>query len=195
VAAAGRRVDGASIDGVLVSGMRTGGVELLAGVTMDPAFGPVLALGLGGIWVEVLRDTSLRVLPVDAGEVKRMLGELRGLPLLRGARGTRPADLDVLASVISVLGDAAVSLNGALRVLEVNPLWVNGDQVEALDVLVVTEPAGAADGVTPDELTGRGAAWTEERGAGFATSDEGRRCLKGAPGASSNTGETELTTC
>ncbi len=139
VLAAGRSVAGAGLDGVLVSAMRTGGVELLAGVTMDPAFGAVLALGLGGIWVEVLKDTSLRVLPVDAGEVKRMLAELRGLPLLRGARGTRPADLDAVAKVISVLGDAALSLNGALRALEVNPLWVSGDQVEALDVLVVTE--------------------------------------------------------
>ena len=143
VVAAGRSVAGARIDGVLVSAMRTGGVELLAGVTVDPAFGPVLAVGIGGIWVEVLKDTSLRVLPVDAGEVKRMLGELRGLPLLRGARGTRPADLDVLAGVITLLGDTAVSLNGALRALEVNPLWVNGNQVEALDVLVVTEPDGA----------------------------------------------------
>jgi succinyl-CoA synthetase beta subunit len=159
VAAAGRSVAGARIDGVLVSPMRTGGVELLAGVTMDPAFGPVLALGLGGIWVEVLNDTSLRVLPVDPGEAQRMLAELRGLPLLRGARGARPADLDVLADVITVLGDAAMSLNGALRALEVNPLWVNGDQVEALDVLVITEPAGAgmhraeADGAAEMELT------------------------------------------
>jgi acetate---CoA ligase (ADP-forming) len=144
VAAAGRSVAGARIDGVLVSPMRTGGVELLAGVTMDPTFGPVLAVGLGGLWVELLDDTSLRVLPVDAAEVKRMLAELRGLPLLRGGRGGRPADLDVLANAIAGLGDAAVSLNGALYALEVNPLWVNGDQVEALDVLVITEPAGAA---------------------------------------------------
>ncbi len=70
-----------------------------------------------------------------------MLAELRGLPLLRGARGARPADLDVLADVITVLGDTAMSLNGALRALEVNPLWVNGDQVEALDVLVITQLA------------------------------------------------------
>ena len=145
VVAAGRSVPGARIDGVLVSVMRTGGIELLAGVTMDPAFGPVLALGLGGIWVEVLKDTSLRVLPVDADEVKRMLTELRGLPLLRGARGSRPADLDGLAKVITVLGDTAMSFKGALRALEVNPLWVNGDHVEALDVLVVTEPANAAE--------------------------------------------------
>jgi len=129
VLAAGQAVPGAVIDGVLVTPMRTGGTELLAGVTIDPAFGPVLAVGLGGIWVEVLNDTSLRLLPADAAEVERMLGELRGLPLLQGA-----------------LGDAALSLNGALRALEVNPLWVNGDQVEALDVLVVTQDAPGASG-------------------------------------------------
>jgi acetate---CoA ligase (ADP-forming) len=127
---------------VLVTPMRTGGVELLAGVTLDPTFGPVLAVGLGGVWVEILQDTSLRVLPVDAAEVKRMLAELRGLPLLRGARGSKAADLDALAEVITGIGETALSLNGALRALEVNPLWVNGDQVEALDVLIATGPDG-----------------------------------------------------
>jgi acetate---CoA ligase (ADP-forming) len=140
VRAAGMAVPEARIDGVLVTPMRTGGAELLAGVTVDPAFGPVLAVGLGGIWVEVLNDTSLRLLPVDAAEVRRMLGELRGLPLLQGARGARPADLDAVAEAIAGLGEAALSLDGTLRALEVNPLWVNGDQVEALDVLVVTQP-------------------------------------------------------
>jgi acetate---CoA ligase (ADP-forming) len=142
VRAAGEAVPGASIDGVLVTPMRSGGAELLAGVTIDPTFGPVLAVGLGGIWVEILNDTSLRVLPVDAAEVKRMVGELRGQPLLQGARGTEPANLDAVAEAIARLGEAALSLNGALRALEVNPLWVNGDQVEALDVLVVTGPEG-----------------------------------------------------
>jgi acetate---CoA ligase (ADP-forming) len=134
----GTSVPGATVDGVLVTPMRSGGVELLAGVTVDPTFGPVLAVGLGGVWVEVLKDTSLRVLPVDAGEVKRMLGELRGSALLRGARGAVPANLDAVAAAIAGIGRTAVSLGGALRALEVNPLWVNGDQVEALDVLVIT---------------------------------------------------------
>ena len=139
VRAAGQAMPEASVDGVLVTPMRTGGTELLAGVTVDPAFGPVLAVGLGGIWVEVLNDTSLRLLPVDAAEVRRMLGELRGLPLLQGARGTAPASLDAVAGAIAALGEAALALDGTLRTLEVNPLWVNGDQVEALDVLVITE--------------------------------------------------------
>jgi hypothetical protein len=140
--------------------MRAGGVELVAGVTVDPAFGPVLAVGLGGIWVEVLKDVSLRVLPVDPAEVRRMLTELRGAALLAGSRGTRPASLDALAEVIWRIGQAALRLNeagtggaGALRALEVNPLWVDGDRVEALDVLIVTEqeppgPRGAAPGGT-----------------------------------------------
>ena len=72
-----------------------------------------------------------------------MLGELRGLPLLQGARGGAPANLDAVAEAIAGLGEVALALNAApdwsLRVLEVNPLWVNGDQVEALDVLVITE--------------------------------------------------------
>ncbi|MGH3302423.1 MAG: acetate--CoA ligase family protein, partial [Streptosporangiaceae bacterium] len=121
---------------VLVTSMRTGGVEVLAGVTMDASFGPVLAVGLGGIWVETLHDTSLRLLPADPAEVGRMLTELRGLPLLQGARGGTAADLDTLARVIAAIGDLACSVSG-LQALEVNPLWVRGDQVEALDVLVV----------------------------------------------------------
>jgi acetate---CoA ligase (ADP-forming) len=142
VLAAGQTVPGAVVDGVLVTPMRVGGVELLVGVTVDRAFGPVLAVGLGGVWVELLADTSLRVLPVTTDDVKHMLGELRGSPLLRGARGTRPADLDVLAQVVKNEGDAALSIpDGSLRALEINPLWVNGDQIEALDVLVVTNGA------------------------------------------------------
>jgi acetate---CoA ligase (ADP-forming) len=139
VRAAADAVPSASVDGVLVTAMRSGGAELLAGVTVDPTFGPVLAVGLGGVFVEVLRDTSLRVLPVDAAEVRRMLGELRGLPVLEGARGRRPADLDAVAEAITGLAATALSLGSALRTLEVNPLWVDGDQVEALDVLVVTD--------------------------------------------------------
>ena len=136
----------ADIDGVSVAPMRSGGVELLAGVTVDATFGPVLAVGLGGIWVEVLGDVSLRVLPVDQAEVLRMLGELRGVPLLTGGRGQVAADLDALAKTITSIGDAALSLGSSLRSLEVNPLWVSGDQIEALDILVVTGPSSVRTG-------------------------------------------------
>ncbi len=122
--------------GALVQPQRGGGVELLAGVVRDPSWGLTLAVGLGGIWVEALRDTALRVLPVDAAEVRRALDELRGTALLRGARGTEPADLDAVAEVVARVAALAESLGDDLESLEINPLLVRGSHVEALDALV-----------------------------------------------------------
>jgi acetate---CoA ligase (ADP-forming) len=128
---------GSRVDGVLVAPMRSGGLELFVGCTRDPQWGPVIAVGLGGVWVEVLQDVSLRPLPIDATEVKRMLGELRGAKLLHGVRGMPAADIDAVAAVIARIGDAAVALGDELDTLEVNPLWVRGSDVEALDALAV----------------------------------------------------------
>ena len=127
------------IDGVLVGAMRAGGVELFVGLTVDPSFGPVLALGLGGVFVEVLKDVSLRPLPVSQAQIAEMLDELRGAPLLHGARGSNPVDIDTLTAAIAGIVDSAQALGPTLGTLEVNPLWVDGTQVEALDVLIVTE--------------------------------------------------------
>ncbi|MER7394509.1 acetate--CoA ligase family protein [Streptomyces sp. NPDC000151] len=121
---------------VLVQPQRTGGTELLVGVVRDPAWGLTLAVGLGGIWVEALADTALRLLPVTPDEVRTALGELRGARLLGGARGTEPADLDMLADVITRIGEVACSLGSRMESLEVNPLLVKGSRVEALDALI-----------------------------------------------------------
>lgn len=137
VLAAGRAAT-AAVDGVLVSPMRPRATELFVGVTVDPSFGPVLAVGLGGVFVEVLHDVALRLLPVDEAQVRRMLGELRGAAVLTGARGARPVDLDRVAGVVTAIAAAATRLGPALRTLEINPLRVDGSDVEALDVLVVT---------------------------------------------------------
>jgi acetate---CoA ligase (ADP-forming) len=131
-----RAAVGPAVAGTLVQPQRSGGVELLVGVLRDPAWGLVLAVGLGGVWVEVLKDSALRLLPVDAAEVRRALGELRGAGLLHGARGTEPADLDAVATVIARVGDLAVGLGDDLESLEINPLLVRGSRVEALDALV-----------------------------------------------------------
>ncbi|MEV0829132.1 acetate--CoA ligase family protein [Nonomuraea rubra] len=125
-----------SLDGVLVQPQRRGGIELLVGVVRDPAWGLTLAVGLGGVWVEVLRDTALRVLPVDAGEVRTALTELRGAALLDGVRGTEPADLDAVAGVVARVAAFAESLGDGLESLEINPLLVSGSRVEALDALI-----------------------------------------------------------
>jgi len=124
----------------LVSPMRPAGVELIAGVVRKPVWGPVLAVGFGGTWAEVLSDNALRVLPVDAHDVHEMLGELRGASLLRTPRGLPPGDLDAVADAVLRLADLALSLPDDLESIEVNPLWVRGHQVEGLDALVTWQP-------------------------------------------------------
>jgi acyl-CoA synthetase (NDP forming) len=127
----------AKIDGVIVSPMRVGGVELFVGTARDPHWGPVLAVGLGGVWVEVMADTAVRPLPVTPLDVKEMLASLRGAKLLQGFRGSKPADLDAVAEAVARIGDAALALGPELVSLEINPLLVDGDRVEALDGLCI----------------------------------------------------------
>jgi succinyl-CoA synthetase beta subunit len=128
--------DGARIDGVLVSPMRPGGTELLVGVVRDPQWGPVLAVAIGGLLVEVLRDSALALLPVTPGQAGRLLDRLRGRAVLDGVRGAAPADRDALTAVIARIGDLALALGDDLESLEVNPLLVDGTRIEALDAAI-----------------------------------------------------------
>lgn len=133
---ASKRVPHAKIDGVLISPMRTGGIELIVGVIRDPQWGPTLVLGLGGIFVEVLNDSVIVPLPTSADRVDRALSTLRGAPLLNGVRGTRAVDKKALCDVIVRIGDLAGSLGDDLDTLEINPLVIDGSTIEALDALV-----------------------------------------------------------
>jgi acyl-CoA synthetase (NDP forming) len=121
---------------VLITPMRRGGIELLVGVVRDVQWGLLLAVGLGGIWAEILDDASVRRLPVDRAEAARMLDELRGRRLLDGYRAGPPADLDAVAAVICRVGALAAGIGDELESLEINPLYVRGAEVEALDVTV-----------------------------------------------------------
>ena len=134
--------DGARIDGVLVSPMRRGGTELLVGVVRDPQWGPVLAVAIGGLFVEVLRDSALAPLPVTPGQAGRLLDRLRGRAVLDGVRGAAPADRDALTAVIARIGDLALALGDDLESLEVNPLLVDGARIEALDAVVTWREHG-----------------------------------------------------
>jgi acetate---CoA ligase (ADP-forming) len=136
ITAAIRARDLAAGVGTLVQPHRDGGIELLVGVVRDPAWGLIMAVGLGGVWVEALGDTALRPLPVTPEDARGALSELRGSALLDGARGGARADLGRLAEVIARIGDAALALGPRLAALEVNPLLVRGDHVEALDALI-----------------------------------------------------------
>ena len=143
IASAGIHCPQAHIEGVIVAPMRARGIELLVGFTRDPQWGPVLAVGLGGLWVEIMQDVALRLLPVDAAEVRRMLSSLRGAKLLQGQRGVPAAGIDGLAAVIARIGDVLLACGDELIEADINPLWVRGDQVEALDALLVWRDATA----------------------------------------------------
>jgi len=135
VVSAGREA-GADVQGALVQPQRSGGIELLVGIVTDPVWGQVLAVGLGGVWVEILRDTAVRVLPVDRDQIRQALRSLRGAQLFDGPRGTEKADLDAVADAIAAAAALAGRLGDRLEALEINPLLVRGSQVEALDTLI-----------------------------------------------------------
>jgi succinyl-CoA synthetase beta subunit len=122
--------------------MRRGGTELLAGVVRDPQWGLVLAVALGGIFVEVLQDSVLAPLPVTPARARAMLDGLRGRAVLAGTRGAAQADFSALASVIARVGDLADALGDDLESLEINPLLVHGGAIEALDAVVTWTRSG-----------------------------------------------------
>jgi acetyltransferase len=132
------RAPAARIDGVLVQPMMAGGTEMILGITRDPVFGPAVMCGFGGIFVEVMRDVSVRVPPLDTAEALAMVADLRGSALLRGARGQRPADVAALAKALVGLAKLAQAHGERLRALDINPLLVleEGRGVMAVDWLV-----------------------------------------------------------
>lgn len=128
----------ARIEGVLVAPMISGGVETLLGVQRDPVFGPVVAFGLGGVFVEVLQDVALRVAPFNEAEAHAMIREIRGYPVLEGARGRPRADVDALARALARLSAFAAAHADRLQSLDVNPFLVlpEGQGAVAVDALI-----------------------------------------------------------
>lgn len=128
----------ASIDGVLVQPMITGGRELILGGRQDPQFGPVVLVGLGGVFVEILEEVQVRVAPITRSEAVEMLENLRGYPILTGARGHKPADLDAIVDALLRLSQLLVDFP-EIRELDINPLRVfsPGDGCLALDARVL----------------------------------------------------------
>jgi len=128
----------ANIWGALVQEMVPAGKEVIIGVNRDPQFGPLLLLGLGGIYVEVLKDVSFRIAPVARWEAEEMIGELRSAPLLRGHRGERPADLEAIVDCMLRVSQLAVDFPEIVE-LDVNPLMVHeqGKGAVALDMRLV----------------------------------------------------------
>jgi acetyltransferase len=129
----------ASIEGVVVQAMVRGGTETIVGLSVDPQLGPVVMFGLGGVFVEVLRDVAMRVGPLTRSEARSLISEVRGAALLRGARGRPPADEEALLDVLVRVARLGYDLRDALAELDLNPLLVlpRGEGVLAVDALAV----------------------------------------------------------
>ena len=137
----------ASIRGVRVERMAGPGVEVIVGVSRDPDFGPMIAVGLGGVLVELLDDFVLSPAPVDAAEVGRMLREMRGRRILDGVRGAPPADVDALIGLLVAVSELAAAAGDALEALDLNPVIVHprGEGVSVVDAGIVVR-AGPSPG-------------------------------------------------
>ncbi|QHE84601.1 acetate--CoA ligase family protein [Hydrogenophaga sp. BPS33] len=128
----------AHIEGFLVSEMVVGGTECILGVRNDPAFGPMVTFGLGGVLVELLRDVVTRPAPVSPAQALAMMRELRTWPVLAGWRGAVPGDTEAMAQAIASLSQLAMAQRDRIAEIEVNPVVVcaQGKGVVALDAVI-----------------------------------------------------------
>lgn len=128
----------ATIHGVMVQPMQPPSAELIVGGLRDPSFGPVISVGMGGIYAEVYRDIVWRLAPVTLDEAMEMLTQLEGYPILTGARGKPPVNLQAAAEVV-VKASQAVAEITKLREMDINPLLVYPDKATAVDGLMRLE--------------------------------------------------------
>ena len=126
----------ARIQGVHLQRFHAGGTEVIIGARRDPQFGPVIVCGLGGIHTEVLKDVSFRLAPLTHDEAREMIGELRSIAILQGARGAAPADLDALADCAVRLA-RLMSDFPSIAEIDVNPLAAGPAGAIALDARAV----------------------------------------------------------
>ncbi|MCA0240677.1 MAG: acetate--CoA ligase family protein [Proteobacteria bacterium] len=126
----------ARISGVLVQPMLPQGTEIMVGGRIDPQFGPMVVVGLGGVFVELLKDTAARLAPVDAQEARRMLGELKGQAVLRGFRGAKSVDLERLAEIVARVSELLADQRERIAELDINPLICDGARIVAVDALI-----------------------------------------------------------
>ena len=128
---------GAHIEGILVQQMASPGQEVIVGLKKDAQFGHAIMFGLGGIFVEVYKDVSFRVVPIDRSDALEMISEIKGYPILKGIRGKKPVDIAAIAGVLVSVSDMAEKEN--IIELDINPLIVNESGAIAVDARAMVE--------------------------------------------------------
>ena len=121
---------------VLVQQMVKGQRELVIGLTRDPQFGPCVMFGLGGIFTEILEDTSFRVAPIEKRDALEMILEIKAHKILEAIRGMQPVDKDMLADILIAIGRLGID-NEAVKEIDINPLIIAAGKPVAVDALVV----------------------------------------------------------
>ncbi|HLZ20191.1 MAG TPA: acetate--CoA ligase family protein, partial [Smithellaceae bacterium] len=128
------------IEGITIQRMARSGIEVIIGVVRDPSFGPLIMFGLGGVFVEVLRDVSFRILPISEKDALEMIDEIRGSNILKGYRGPA-ADLESLKQVLLKISRLVVE-NPEISELDINPLFLYPDGCVVVDARIfVSEPS------------------------------------------------------
>ncbi len=160
------RAPSARVTGFEVVEMVPSGKEVLLGIQRDPSFGPVVVFGMGGIYVEVLRDVTFRLAPVKPLGAEHMVSSVRAFPLLQGVRGEPPSDLPALYEAIERISQLAVDLPEVVE-LDVNPLIVrpSGHGVVAVDGRVVLAPSSRSASLASAGRSGSGRRRAPRRGA------------------------------
>ncbi len=130
------RVAGEAIDGILVQEMVSGSRELVVGLIRDEQFGPCAMLGLGGIFVEILKQVTFRIAPLEKRDALEMMDELPGKKIFDEFRGEAPVDRDALADILIAIGNIGLE-HDAVKEIDINPLIVSGSKPIAVDALVV----------------------------------------------------------
>ena len=129
----------ASIHGIAIQEMAPWGTEVILGSVNDPTFGPTMMFGLGGIFVEVLKDVTFRVAPVSKGQAMRMLGEIRGAPILAGVRGESPRDREAMGNLLCNYSHMILELGDEIAESDANPVLVyeEGKGLKVVDARII----------------------------------------------------------
>ena len=133
-----QRFPAARIEGVSVQNMARPGIEIIIGMTKDAQFGPVLMFGLGGVWVEVLKDVSFRIVPLTQYDANAMIKEIRGFALLKGYRNSEPADIAILEDMLLKLSDF-LEKTPEIKEMDLNPVFAYKDGAIAVDARIVLD--------------------------------------------------------
>ena len=128
----------AVVEGVSVQKMARPGVEVIIGMSKDPQFGPVLMFGLGGIFVEILKDVSFRIVPLTKRDAHDMIREIKGYPVLEGYRGQEPGNVPLLEDILLKVSDFA-DKTPQIKEMDLNPIFAYSQDVVAVDARIILE--------------------------------------------------------